>query len=144
MENPTIIVRCTFSIPLGQWEGKKQHFLIAVSCSVELTAPGNNSSEGEAWGRRKRVSCYSLCCLVVCAQGQGCRAEAGDDTTVVHMLSWQLQTPQCRSRERRGGGGHDYRCTLTPITSILWCKMTIIRQSRSDMIERLLKMHEWW
>ncbi len=48
---------------------------------------------------------------------------------------------QGEEAERRGGG-YSYRCTLTPITLILWCKMTIIRQSHTDMMEWILKMHE--
>lgn len=108
----------TFSIPRSREQSKS-------GCSqLQRRAHG---SESEAGGRRKSCARRSV-------------HRGGDDRPrpAMALSACALLTASDAAMQRQreeAGGGHNYRCRLTPITLILWCKMTIIRQSHTDMIE---------
>lgn len=59
-------------------------------------------------------------------------------TRGAYALLTASDTAMQRQREEEG----EDTITGAPITFILWCEMTVIRQSHADMIESILRMHE--
>lgn len=101
----------------------------------------DKSTEGESGGHGKSVLRYLIYCLVVCAQGSD-EKQRPAMTQGAHALLTASNTAMQKEERRGGGGGDDYRCKLTPITLILWDKITIIKQSHTDTTEWILSMHE--
>lgn len=67
----------------------------------------DNSSEGEAGGRRKCVSYYSMCCLVVCAQGRDDRQRPAMTHGAYALLTASDTAMQKQGEGERGGEGED-------------------------------------
>lgn len=103
--------------------GKMQHFVGSQlrmchgTTAQKVKREDRGGSVYQITGRVARRS--------VCAQGPT-MTHWGRQWHTVHVLSWQLQTLQCRDTERRRGGGHDYRCTLTPTTVVLQCEWLLL------------------
>lgn len=119
---------------------KRAKAILSHHCQLRCIAHSEcHGTTAQKVKREDGGSVYRVTRRVVCAKkkkrGQRWQAEAGDDTRCICSLDSFRHCNAETERMRRRGGGHDYRCTLTPATLILWRKMTIIRQSHTGMID---------
>lgn len=122
---------------------KRAKAILSHHCQLQCRAHSSASVMGQQlrrWSGRTEEVCIVLLDVLSVQKkekkrGQRWQAEAGDDTRCICSLDSFRHCNAETERMRRRGGGHDYRCTLTPATLILWRKMTIIRQSHTGMID---------